>query len=88
MGLVNRHQDNRTTARSLPELVMAFLRKSKAQALPYGRALESIAYATGCSDRAQLRAVLAQLEASGRAVRDPGPQGLGDQRIPDRWRAL
>jgi hypothetical protein len=72
----------------LASRIMKFLRDRRANGLPEGATVDQIAVRLRVSDRALLRVTLNHLEHVGKVRMDAGPQGLADQRRPDRWSAL
>lgn len=67
--------------------IMKVLRDRRASGLATGATLDQIGAALRVTDRQAIREALALLVTNGRAIVDHGPQGLGDQRQPDRWSA-
>ncbi|MFJ9626642.1 hypothetical protein ACIRU8_02970 [Streptomyces sp. NPDC101175] len=65
--------------------VLAYLRHRRDAGLDPWADLDQIQAATKI-DRADVTSVLAALVERARVERDAGPQGLADQRQPDRWR--
>jgi len=71
--------------RPLKEKIMGFLRYRAAAGLDPFADLDMIQTATR-ADRSDVSDALAALTARARVVVDHGPQGLADQRQPDRWK--
>ncbi|MFJ6895647.1 hypothetical protein [Streptomyces hokutonensis] len=67
--------------------IMKVLRDRRNSGLSTGATVDAIGTALRVTDRQAIREALALLVANGRAAVDHGPQGLADQRQPDRWSA-
>ncbi|MEU0943214.1 hypothetical protein ABZ379_10510 [Streptomyces canus] len=87
MSVYQRGQRDVTPQRKQPlaARIMKVLRDRRASGLATGATLDMIGTALRVTDRRAIREALALLVANGRATVDKGPQGLGDQRQPDRW---
>ncbi|MEV6542297.1 hypothetical protein [Streptomyces sp. NPDC051665] len=86
MSVYNRTQD-RTPVHKQPLAgrVAKYLRDRRDSGMPTGATLDTIGTALRVMDRQAVREALELLVANGRATVDHGPQGLADQRQPDRW---
>ena len=84
MATYRRDTRNRMTPETLNEKIMTILRKRRDSGLDPATTAEALAGRL----KVELPAVTASLRhltETGRVVRDHGPQGLADQREPDRW---
>ncbi|MGW1506005.1 hypothetical protein ACWCQW_47410 [Streptomyces mirabilis] len=76
----------RVSERPVADRVMTFARDRRGSGLEHFT-LDQLAFALRDVDRPALTEALARLTETGRLMKDSGPLGLGDRRIPDRWSA-
>lgn len=76
----------RVSERPLADRVMTFARNRRGSGLEHFT-LDQLAFALRDVDRPELTETLARLTGAGKLMKDSGPLGLGDRRIPDRWSA-
>ncbi|MEV2227003.1 hypothetical protein AB0H69_00270 [Streptomyces phaeochromogenes] len=87
MSVYQRSRDARPDKQQpLAARIMKVLRDRHDSGLP-GATLDQVGLALRITDRSVITKALARLATSGKVTVDHGPQGLGDQRQPDRWSA-
>ncbi|MER5662329.1 hypothetical protein [Streptomyces mirabilis] len=88
MAVYHQPRSERPVSRPpLADRVMTFARNRRGSGLEHFT-LDQLQFALRDVDRPALTEALARLTDAGKLMKDSGPLGLGDRRIPDRWSAV